>query len=575
MEEISGLKRLCELAYNGLLKEDFQLEFTMSTTDDIQCLGLMKKTTKRYVDKGSIPSFSFLHLSIQEFLAAWYVSCNSDLVSSTMSEIFVSSGEKVSFDSSHQDINYSVFLQTQMSFDIQDFVKPHLHNFVFFLAGIKGAGLFSDFPLLYKLHCFYESQSTKDDVALGELEGVTEISLRSPMDMYVFGYALIHTPARWNVTVYSSCDMLVSCLDNYGTAGILGSITTLNIAADYLLPSLKINTSTQPDKAFDYTFLSKFASALQNLECLRLEVFEAYSNDHVLYQALHGISHLKKISLVFHHISSEGVLDLAILVANSSSLNTVSFQYGRELNAASSPLERLFPRYCSWHTAERLGFEKLLAACLSSSSLRELTIEGFPFRLNERDIPCFPGIQTVNLIVSRKCGGDNILQERLFDWFGYLCSITNVPSIELDLWMMFSVPPKLLCTFLALLNRSLADDHERSIKKLSMLYGVMRNTFLEPCDCKYLSCALRQDPVIPHRTIERSKSLCDLTRACPYFSTGSCSQKGTFADHHHSCPDLLELQSLCLLRDGLREGLAHRQGNKLPEPAAPWLSLSL
>ncbi len=67
---------MSELAYNGLFKKDVQL---VLTDDDIieerfNHLGLMDEVKEMYVCEGASTSYSFLHLSIQEFLAAWHVS---------------------------------------------------------------------------------------------------------------------------------------------------------------------------------------------------------------------------------------------------------------------------------------------------------------------------------------------------------------------------------------------------------------------------------------------------------------------------------------------------------------------
>ncbi len=73
---------MSELAYNGLFKEDVQLVFTediIIIEDNFHHLGLMDEVKEIYVCEGARTSYSFLHLSIQEFLAAWHVSIHPEL----------------------------------------------------------------------------------------------------------------------------------------------------------------------------------------------------------------------------------------------------------------------------------------------------------------------------------------------------------------------------------------------------------------------------------------------------------------------------------------------------------------
>ena len=142
------LKRVSQLAYSGLFKEDVQLVFTDSDVGEgFQHLGLMNAVKEiMYVYEGAATSYSFLHLSIQEFLAAWYVSCHSELVDKAFSEVF--------------------------SISIYSYIKPHLTVFSQFLCGIVGYNeLFFQTILSHQdqydgshlVHCLYEIQDISKD----------------------------------------------------------------------------------------------------------------------------------------------------------------------------------------------------------------------------------------------------------------------------------------------------------------------------------------------------------------------------------------------------------------------------
>ena len=151
-----------------------------------------------------------------------------------------------------------------------------------------------------------------------------------------------------------------------------------------------------------------------------------------------------------------------------------------------------------------------------------------------------------------------ILEVRLFD---LLCSVAEVcGSPSVIGFFIFHGPsiilsPPIFCHFLNVCNKSLACN------TFSVEYVLPR---LDPCDSKYLSRALRRDPAISPYNLNRSKSLTDLTtlrlRERP-------QPLRTFTDHHRSCPDLLEIQSLRDVHDTIRRSSRHSP--------CPWLNLKL
>ena len=70
----SHFDKLAKLAYEGICKKDQQIIFTQDEMpSNLDPLGLMQSSMELYIDSGTRKSFSFLHLTIQEFLAAYHL----------------------------------------------------------------------------------------------------------------------------------------------------------------------------------------------------------------------------------------------------------------------------------------------------------------------------------------------------------------------------------------------------------------------------------------------------------------------------------------------------------------------
>lgn len=72
-------KKICKIAYNGLRERKTKLLFYANDEfetfgSNFQTLGIMQKEIQPYPGKGDVIVYSFLHLTIQEFLAAYHVS---------------------------------------------------------------------------------------------------------------------------------------------------------------------------------------------------------------------------------------------------------------------------------------------------------------------------------------------------------------------------------------------------------------------------------------------------------------------------------------------------------------------
>ena len=337
-EEISAsLRQVSELAYKGLIKEDIQLVFTDSEVgDDFQHLGLLSETKELYVREGARSSFSFPHLMIQEFLAAWHILHDSSLIETVMSNPQLLSIQYIS----------------------------HL-----FLAGLVGLKIFPEghrHPPEFLIHCFYEAQNPEDSKFLLPY---SKLKLHDPLDMYVFGYTLVYAPIKWDVSIGNApFDMIASGIADYSPGGsdvILGSIRELD---------------------FNFNKCKNFLSTAKHLSKCLLQsatklVITIMEEEELLYEALKVFSKIEEIELHLRDMSVEGMKKLCEFFSSNHTLESVAL------------ILYFIPQPSLQSVIHELG-----TTVLSCSTVKSITTDDIPFKVRCSDD--FHGIEHIHFKMS-------------------------------------------------------------------------------------------------------------------------------------------------------------------------------
>ena len=200
---------ICKIAYTGIMSAETELIF-QDLPSDFDTLGLMQTCPELYVDRGASVSYNFLHLTVQEYLAAYHISQQSR-------------DEQVAF--MNDNIKFLREREHTWQAFMGDLNYKKLKVVVRFLAGLTELGrdlwnvvsgfactdkrnirtkFFSNeknFIKLEILHLLFESQnSSVITSALGSDCMCFDCGrAQQPFDWYVLGYCIAHSSCDWKL----------------------------------------------------------------------------------------------------------------------------------------------------------------------------------------------------------------------------------------------------------------------------------------------------------------------------------------------------------------------------------------
>ena len=186
---VQQLLQLAKVAYESLCEK--RLVFT-DLGEDFEHLGTMKKTTSVNVCTGPGCSYSFLHLTLQEYLTAFHIA----IVNPSGFELVKWLGEG----------SVVVRFLAGMYRHDDNHSHPVYQELVQQLASNRDY-----YRRLQLVHCAYECPSIMDSVKVDYSEHDTiTVSPFVGFDWYATGYCISHFDERWGINVYDDMGM-----DNY------------------------------------------------------------------------------------------------------------------------------------------------------------------------------------------------------------------------------------------------------------------------------------------------------------------------------------------------------------------------
>ena len=374
--------KVCRLAYEGITN-DQQVIFT-DLPDDFNSLDLMQCVPELYVDEGAVPSYNFLHLTIQEFLAAYHVSQQSAeqqvKIVHPMSSFSGKNGMVLKFmvglgkfEGLPEGTVHGLlrcFIGIMVSLKLDDVIADGEMSDLLEIPTSCGYDI-----KLESLHCLYEAKTrmsllnTLVEVRFSE----PFVDILSPFDYFIMGYVVSHTSCQWNIQLG---DDFLEELGEGGNSQIQAARFATGTNEDKALYPVSASTISidisRPLKPTEIkNFLGANPSFLNRIIhfCLRIEHFDST----VITLLLHNLQLLPQLKSLWLQIRSR-----------NHSLENSSMEISRQTPSSLTLLFRKLKDY----NLKRLGLSNLrifelpdcqaFAQWLSSPSccLEELDIGG-------------------------------------------------------------------------------------------------------------------------------------------------------------------------------------------------------
>ena len=279
---------ICKIAYTGSMSAETELIF-QDLPSDFDPLGLMQTCPELYVDRGASVSYNFLHLTVQEYLAAYHISQQSrDEQVAFMSDNIFKKEVVVRFLAGLTDLGRELWDV------VRGFACEDKSIDTTFLSKEE------NFIQLEILHLLFESQDSSA-ILSSDYVCFNCDSEQKPFDWYVLGYCIAHSSCDWKLEL-EKCEL----------ESVELFLRALNLHQDQCqLPStgkikeMWVNYKHEHDPAAVHLLVDSMSQLLvfHNLTHLRLS---NPSSETCNLLSKHNLQHLEYLNLGFNHKIDRG-----------------------------------------------------------------------------------------------------------------------------------------------------------------------------------------------------------------------------------------------------------------------------
>ena len=226
------LQQICKTAYGGVSNADGQELIFYDVPDGFETLGLMQEVHELYVDKGDCVSYNFLHLTIQEYLAAVHLSMQPMDVQIQRFKRYKTNS---SFDMVLRFLSGLTKFHNYPQQDLALILEPQDYRY-----GRSGLNF----------HWLFEAQNVEYISSVLKKDVFSVDRLSTPFEAYALGYCVAHSNLQWELSEFTEDSNIMEML----VRGLQAEETQCKGALHEV--DIDINETTQ--ELFKPTILIKF-----------------------------------------------------------------------------------------------------------------------------------------------------------------------------------------------------------------------------------------------------------------------------------------------------------------------------
>ena len=437
-------QQLCELgriAYEGIL-HDQQVIFS-DLPEDFETLGLMQSATELYVDEGAAVSYNFLHLTVQEYLAAFHLS--QQPVEKQIEHFREYKEHKNRFYLNEHHFHMVLRFLCGIS-KFKEYSNKQLNTFLIEDSGDDSASddsssddLASDdsASVVHKdtLHWLFEAH---DSTVIAHVLRSSDIQLEqystvTPFNCFVLGYCVSHSNCTWKIDLWGchigdeGMEMLVRGAVEEETH-CTGGISEINLYR---------NGITSEGVRHLLGFPNQSINKLQTLN-LRENMLDSESCA-VLAHLIPHVPHLKTLNLSINlYIGQGGTVPLMTSLTAHNSLEELELSYTgigvedcralSKLVSSSTSLKKLDIR---WNGLPPEAVELIISGLHHNTTLKWLDMWGSHFSL-QNTISLASVLRTNHTLVDLNLAQCNIDSDRACQLASALCTNDTLQKLDLQ-----------------------------------------------------------------------------------------------------------------------------------------------
>ena len=198
--------KVCEIAYKGIANNQQIIFYKSNIPDGFETLDLMQEVHELYVDKGDCVSYNFLHLTIQEYLAAVHLSMKRK---SFQIQHFKEMGAESSFEMVLRFLSGLTKFHKYPKRNLARILEPQDDQYG--MSALEPQGYrYGQSGLNF--HWLFEAQNVEYISSVLKKKVFSVDRLSTPFEAYALGYCVAHSNLQWKLSQFTTNSTIMEML---------------------------------------------------------------------------------------------------------------------------------------------------------------------------------------------------------------------------------------------------------------------------------------------------------------------------------------------------------------------------